>query len=339
MDEATKSRIFEPFFTTKKSGQGTGLGLATVYGIVKQAGGAISVCSEPGKGTAFQIFLPKVDDAIPLQESKPEIESLRGSETILLVEDQADVRKLVQQILEGYGYQLLTAANGGEALLQAEQHAGPIQLLLADVVMPGMTGRELAGLLQPLRPAMKVLYMSGYTDDVVVHRGRLDVGVSYLHKPFTPEGLATKVREILAPLRTAFTILVVDDEAGIRGLLRHYLQTAGYAVMEAADGSEAMTQVETQHVDVMITDLIMPGQEGMETIRLLHKQQPELRIIAMSGAMDSLFLDVASRLGTHATLAKPFDCKELLETVHRVLARSSAGPESAIARGALQVEE
>ena len=197
MDEATKSHIFEPFFTTKKSGQATGLGLATVYGIVKQAGGSIWVYSEPGKGTTFKVYLPQVNEGIPIQESKPEIESLRGDETILVVEDQAGIRKLAQQILDGYGYQVLTAANGGEALLQAERHVGPIQLMLTDVVMPRMSGRELADRLKPLRPAMKVLYMSGYTDNVVVHRGIVDLDVAYLQKPFTGVGLAAKVREVL----------------------------------------------------------------------------------------------------------------------------------------------
>jgi hypothetical protein len=199
MDEATQSHIFEPFFTTKGSGLGTGLGLSTIYGIVKQANGSIWVYSEPGRGTTFKIYLPRVREGIvPRNEPKPEVERvLRGDKTILVVEDQAEIRKLTQEILERYGYKVLTAASGGEGLLVAERHTGPIELMLTDVVMPGMTGRELANRLQPLRPAMKVLYMSGYTDHVVVHRGIVDLGVAYLQKPFTPEELAGKIRGIL----------------------------------------------------------------------------------------------------------------------------------------------
>jgi CheY-like chemotaxis protein len=170
-----------------------------------------------------------------------------------------------------------------------------------------------------LRPAMKVLYMSGYTDNVVVHRGIVDLGVAYLQKPFTPVGLAAKVREDL--VLPAVTILVVDDEAEIRGLLRLFLKAAGYEVLEAADGRQAVTQSETHHVDLMMTDLIMPGQEGIETIRLFHKQQPKLKIIAMSGTMDAVFLKAASHLGAQATLAKPLNNEQLLETVRRVLAQ------------------
>ncbi len=320
MDEATRSRIFEPFYTTKGNGEGTGLGLATVYGIVKQAGGSIWVYSEPGKGTTFKVYLPRVSEA-PLPEPAPKIGNLRGDETILVVEDQTDLRKLAKEILESHGYTVLTAADGGQAIWQAERHAGPIQLMLTDVVMPGMTARELAGRMKPLRPATKVLYMSGYTDDVVVHRGIVDLGVAYIQKPFTPGSLAAKVREVLGPVRPAATILVVDDEAGIRGLLRDLLKTAGYEVLEAEDGRQAMTQVETHHVDLMITDLIMPEQEGIETIGLLRQRQPNLKIIAMSGAMDSVFLEAASHLGTQATVAKPFNNEKLLETVQRVLAQ------------------
>lgn len=319
MDEMTRSRIFEPFFTSKKSGQGTGLGLATVYGIVKQAGGSIWVYSEPGKGTTFKIYLPRIKEGTPLAQAETGTASLAGIETILVVEDQEPLRKLVKEILEGYGYRVLTAANGGEALWEAERHAGPIQMMLTDVVMLGMTGRELADRLKPVRPGMKVLYMSGYTDNVVVHRGIVDLGVAYLQKPFSPDVLGAKVREVLGPVRTAATILVVDDEAGIRGLVRQLLQGAGYAVIDAADGKQAMVLAESYSVDLMITDLVMPEQEGLETIRMLRKRQPNLKIVAMSGAMGGTFLPVANQLGAHAILAKPFSQERLLETVHRVL--------------------
>ena len=198
MSEETQSRIFEPFFTTKEVGKGTGLGLSTVYGIVKQSGGNIWVYSEVGEGTAFKIYLPRVDEAA--QEYKPshEVEeSLDGTEIILLAEDDERVRGLVRAVLEGYGYQVLEAEDGSAALSVSERHEGLIHLLLTDVVMPKMSGRELADQLAESRPEMKVLYMSGYTDESIVHHGVLDANTPFIQKPFEPEALARKVRELL----------------------------------------------------------------------------------------------------------------------------------------------
>lgn len=197
MDAETQAHMFEPFFTTKDVGKGTGLGLATVYGVVKQSNGHIFVYSEPGKGTTIKIFLPRDSGAtVPSAPSKTPAKSLRGSETVLLVEDAESLRKLTSEILQSNGYTLLEAADGEEAIARARQHRGPIQILLTDVVMPGMNGRTLAEKLTTERPEMNVLFMSGYTDLAMGHQGILEEGSCLLQKPFTQETLLAKLREV-----------------------------------------------------------------------------------------------------------------------------------------------
>jgi len=198
MDAATQARIFEPFFTTKEKGKGTGLGLATVYGIVKQSGGWIWVYSEPGHGTTFKVYFPRVAEvAAPAAPTPAPPASVRGSETVLLVEDEEMILKLVHKVLQANGYTVLVAASGGDAERVAGQHDGPIHLLMTDVVLPGLNGREVARRLEATRPGIRVLYLSGYTDDAIVHHGVLEPGVAFLQKPFSPTVLGRKVREVL----------------------------------------------------------------------------------------------------------------------------------------------
>jgi len=218
MDAETQAHIFEPFFTTKERGKGTGLGLSTVYGVVKQSGGYVWVDSEPGKGAAFKIYLPRFEEAVdaPGEGGAPP-ETTRGTETVLLVEDSEPLRKLAHRFLENNGYRVRAAANGEEALQTAAHEREPIQLLLTDVVMPGMNGRVLASHLVPRQPGMKVLYMSGYTDSFIAGHGVLEPGTYLLNKPFTEETLMRKVREVLdgakSQVREAGPVLAASDAA------------------------------------------------------------------------------------------------------------------------------
>jgi nitrogen-specific signal transduction histidine kinase/ActR/RegA family two-component response regulator len=269
MDTATQAHLFEPFFTTKEPGKGTGLGLSTVYGIVEQSGGSITVETEVGRGTTFRIYLPQVETAtaaaaavhpapatmpvaptiavappppavVPLRQFAPiqrpplrpepvpaaeaplepaivsETPPVR-SETILLVEDALRVRAVVREILEMNGYNVLEARHGAEAIEISERHRGPIHLMVTDVVMPQMSGRELAQRLQPVRPDMRVLYMSGYTDDAIVRHGVLGAGMAFLSKPFTPDALALKIREVLDTATRSVEPPAADAPAFSRG--------------------------------------------------------------------------------------------------------------------------
>jgi CheY-like chemotaxis protein len=199
MDKATLERIFEPFFTTKAKGRGTGLGLSTVYGIVKQAGGHVWVYSEEGRGTTFKVYFPRTDEPkalVPEKTGTPA--SYNGTETILLVEDETPLREVARHVLLTHGYDVVAAGSGPEALRISREHRGTIHLLLTDVVMPEMNGREVADRLLRERPGLRVLYMSGYTESSIVHHRVLDSGVTLLQKPLTPELLVRKVREVLS---------------------------------------------------------------------------------------------------------------------------------------------
>jgi len=195
MTEEERQQLFDPFFTTKAGG--TGLGLATVYGIVEQSGGAIEVDSAPGMGSSFRVWLPSVEEAAETAAVAPASAPAAGTETILLVEDEAVVRQLVAEILETTGYTVLQAGDGPSALELLRRHAEPVELLVTDVVMPGMSGPEVAKAVTAMRPGMHVLYTSGYTDQAIGHHGVLEPGIAFLQKPFSADDLTTKVRGLL----------------------------------------------------------------------------------------------------------------------------------------------
>jgi len=197
MDKDTQARIFEPFFTSKAPGEGTGLGLSTVYGIVRQSSGFIWTYSELGKGTAFKIYLPRVEGEVTREDEVRSTQELKGIDTVIVVEDDAFVRNFVCRILRQRGCTVLDAANGKAALAIAREYDGDIHLVITDVVMPGMSGKELISRLEEMRPGIKTLYVSGYTDKAVVHHGILDSNTAFLQKPFTTENLMQKIQEVI----------------------------------------------------------------------------------------------------------------------------------------------
>jgi PAS domain S-box-containing protein len=198
MDEKTKARIFEPFFTTKQAGGGTGLGLATVHGVVKQSGGHVEVASEPGAGTTFAVYLPGVVGPVREEPAHPYARGVVGGrETLLLVEDESGVRGLGRYLLQKGGYNVLVASDGGEALEVSDRYEGPIHLLVTDIIMPGINGLQVASRLRPLRPGMRVLYLSGYSEEAIARQGVIGSQIAFLQKPFAPKDLANKVREVL----------------------------------------------------------------------------------------------------------------------------------------------
>jgi CheY-like chemotaxis protein len=298
---------------------------------VQQSGGVIRLDSVLGKGTTFHIYLPQVSAEVHVAGAAPiNTAPHQGTETILIAEDQPLVRELAVETLRGLGYRVLAAADGDEAFRIATEHTGVIHILLTDIVMPGMDGWLLAERISALRPGLRVIYASGYTDDVVGARRMLDAGAAYLPKPFTPAALAAKIREASTPTDVPDsaaaalkrTVLVVDDDESVRNLFPTLLGGT-YRVLLAADGTEAVDIARREpQIDLVLTDLFMPNQDGIETIQALHECRPALRIIAMSGAFDGQFLSAAERFGVDATLRKPIELDILKRTVDDVLNRA-----------------
>jgi CheY-like chemotaxis protein len=320
MDEATKERIFEPFFTTKGAGKGTGLGLSMVHGIVEQSGGSIEVLSQLGTGTTFKIYLPALKAPLAKErEGAVPTQDYRGKETILVVEDQAEVREYVVTALKGFGYRVIPAPNAGEALLIFEREGDQIDLVLTDVVMPYSSGYELATRLKAIRRRVKILFMSGYADDVLEKHGVSQEGTAFINKPFTPQELAMKVRSVIAPAATAARILIADGNAGVRSYLRVVLASTGYTIAEFAGGQTDIRAALAQLVDVLVMDVAMMDPAG-EMIRALRRDFPDLGIILISGALageSSLDLEA---LGADAVLSKPISPALFLSKIAEVLA-------------------
>jgi signal transduction histidine kinase/CheY-like chemotaxis protein len=339
MDAATRAHIFEPFFTTKPTGQGTGLGLSTVYGIVQQSGGTIAVDSAPGSGTTFRIELPLVAAADAAAAAPaPAAQTSGGSETVLLVEDDDFVREMAQRTLARHGYSVLSARDAEEAGELLSGLPGPLHILVADVVMPGTGGVALAARLVRQMPALRVLLISGYgtlPDEAAA------LGAPLLTKPFTSLELAAAVRRALdsAPQRTAagaapaaaptgdpLTVLVVDDDPQVRRVVRGLLETAGHRVLEAGNGNQALSVLRRAPADLVLCDMLMPEKEGLETCAELRRLFPELPFIGMSGAPASdNYLRVARKLGAAGTLSKPFSGQELLAAIAAARATARQG--------------
>jgi PAS domain S-box-containing protein len=342
MTEETRGRIFEPFFTTKAKGRGSGLGLPVAYGIVRQSGGTIVVHTTPGEGSTFTVYLPLADAPVMADQAAApaDVARLSGHETVLVVEDHEAVRCLAADVLRAHGYQVLVAEHGQEAIALVEARGGKVDLVLTDVVMPRMGGREVATSLQQRVPGLGVLFMSGYTQSAIVQNGALESGLNFLAKPFMPVELLARVREVLAartagagdagpdraPMKvtsaaaTPRRIVVADDEPGLRLLLAATLSGAGYDVIQADNGLEAVRLCEGGRVDLLLTDLVMPDHEGLETIRRMRAERPDIPVVAMSGALDGERLDVARAMGAAAVIEKPFTPDHVVKVVARILA-------------------
>jgi CheY-like chemotaxis protein len=276
------------------------------------------VDSAPGRGTEIRIYLPVAAVcAAPVPDARPRPEG--GSETILLVEDEAEVRRFAAGALRQFGYLVLEASRGEEALHIAAQPGRAIDLLVSDVMMPGMKGPELAARMKVVQRGTRILFMSGYPDTEALHASAPGMRFTYLQKPFGPEVLAAKVREALGNGSNGGRVLVVDDEEVVRDLFRDVLESAGYEVGQASNGREALAEARAQRFDLVLTDLVMPEQEGIETIRELRAQFPGLKIVAVSGAFEGRLLKVGQKMGADAALAKPVSPEDLLTCVQGLL--------------------
>jgi CheY-like chemotaxis protein len=333
MSPEIMARVFDPFFTTKPEGKGTGLGLSQVYGFVKQSGGHVKIYSEPGHGTTVKIYLPRTRKAQEGLDPVRTTDIIGGTETILVVEDDAGVRAAVVDILTDLGYAVLKAESAEQGLAVIGSGA-KIDLLFTDVVMPGsINTREFARRAQEMRPGMKVLFTSGYTQNAIVHNGRLDDDANLLSKPYRKDELARKLRSLLdgtplsqaqAPIvetggapATRRKVLVVEDVALIRMTTVDMVQETGFDTEEAGDGAEALAILQNDpKIDIVLTDLGMPGMNGRQLMEEALRLRPELKIIIASGY--STEAGAGGLPEGVQTLTKPFDLAALRRALSAV---------------------
>jgi CheY-like chemotaxis protein len=326
MDAETQLHIFEPFFTTKEAGKGTGLGLATVYGIVKQSQGFVWVYSELGKGSSFKIYLPRVDLVADAQQTAQSLEPTPvGTETILLVEDEATVRQVTRVYLESKGYTVLEAADAREALNICKDSQRPIQVLITDMVMPGLGGLELAKSASKLRPGLAIVLVSGYTDRAA-DTECADIGAQFLQKPFSLDALARTVRFLLAKTRQ---ILLIEDSKFIRAVMVRALTAAGYTVNPVIDGEEGLRLARRTRPDLILLDATLPKLSGPEVLLALKKDAstkdiPVIVLSTVSEKQGERFLgDGAAAYLEKSDKLLQKDSATLIETVVEVLGKTS----------------
>ena len=349
MDPATRSRIFEPFFTTKPPGEGTGLGLSTVHGIVHQSGGAVVVESEVGKGTVFTIYVPRIAGSAGPSPGEDELpDPRRGHGRVLIVEDEGAVGALAERVLAAHGYTVLLVSNASDALPILSAPGQKLDLLLTDIVLPaGMQGRELGDVARSAREDLRVLYMSGYSRNSIVHGGRLDEGVNFLPKPFTPQELIAKVEEVLTqhnepartkrnwprakedgividtPFKSEARILVVDDERSIVRLLTRTLESEGYSHVTGMTESVGVPDyLDSAPPDMIVLDLNMPGLDGFQLLAEISARLPKdtfLPVLVLSGLHDIESKERAFQIGAKDYLTKPVELSEFLVHVDSLL--------------------
>jgi signal transduction histidine kinase/DNA-binding response OmpR family regulator len=323
MDAAAMARIFEPFYTTKERGKGTGLGLATVHGIVKQSGGYIRAHSQPGKGATFTIYLPWTDAQPKSRTAEAELQR-GGGELILLVEDEASLRELVATLLTRLGYRVSAAASGQEALALVQGRSLEPALLLTDVIMPGMNGAQLAQCLRRSYPALRVLYMSGYPDEAISRHGVLAPATPFIAKPFTEAALALKVRETLksgSPVRRpGLRILMIDDDEQYRELVGIFCARRGHVFEQADCAAAALALLARSPCDVLLVDLNIPGTSGEQVLRQIRAAGHAAPAIVLTGDVAGADLDALRKLGMALALEKSSDARPLLLAIEQAVA-------------------